>query len=401
MTTSPGGRAIAGIESNRAERFAAQRPTGRRPRAALDAGVLTLSALLSLAAAHCSHSSGASAAPADAASPSAATTTATTAASASPPPVAAGILATEYRGALGDGLAVVVRLKRDQDQVSGSYFYEKTGGSLALDGLLNGTHLVLDELADKAKTGAIDAELASDGSLTGFWTDVSKKRALPLHLVPIPQDAAPSSALLFKRARHETRPVVGRTSKSDVCKADLDYAEVFGLPAAAEAKINQLLAPSADLLPPKVCDHIVETSTGYEVKHNANGLLSVIVTGSVGDSQAAHPDSGSSPFTVWLATGADVKLYGEIVGPGDAPAIQHARAASLHRLAHQAGEDADTERMVLESFGDPPPFVVEKQGISLCVAPPHVVANLGGCQYPIPVSGLPHLRDRAAALWSK
>jgi hypothetical protein len=263
---------------------------------------------------------------------------------------------------------------------------------------MTGSHLTLEELAGKKKTGAIEADLAADGTLAGTWTDPAKKRSLPLHLAPIPPDAAPTVALLFKRTRRESRPVPG--SKVDICKLDLEYPEVFGLPAAVEAKLNARLAPSADVLAPGPCDHATEATAGYEIKHNANGILSVVLSGGVADSQAAHPDSWTSPATVWLATGGDVKLFGDVVDPKDAPAVRRQLTTVADRVLQAAGADASTKTVVMDSFGDVPAFVIEKQAVNLCASPPHFAASLGGCQYPLPVSGL-RLHGRAAAVWRK
>jgi hypothetical protein len=285
--------------------------------------------------------------------------------------------------------------------VSGSYFYEKTGGTLSLSGSLSGAHLSLDEFADKTKTGGIEADLAEDGGLSGTWTDAAKSRTLKLHLAPIVAQASPASALVFNRTLHETRAVAGRKAKDQVCKTDLEYAEAFGLSPDAEAKVNARLAPSEDLLPPKTCDHAVETTARYSISHNADGILSVVVTGGVSDSQAAHPDVLDGVVTVWLATGADVKLFGDLLAPDAEPLVRRELAVAVDRLIREAGADADTRQLVLDSFGAAPTFAIEKAGIVLCASTPHFAAALGGCQYVVSLSKLPRSSIRVPTLVAK
>jgi len=372
---------------------------------------IPLAVALSLVAAGCKEKEAAPPAPAvhPSASSSPVTSSSAPPVASSPPappsapagPATTGALATEYRGTIGDGLAVVVRLARTTGRVTGSYFYEKAGAAIEVKGSLSGSHLALDEVIGSLKTGSFAADLADDGSLTGAWTGTGKQRSLDLHLTPIALPPVPSTALVFRRARRDVRQVAGKKAKDEVCRTEVEYAEVFGLRAEAEARINARLAPAAEVLAPAACDHAVGTTAGYKVLHNKDGILSVDVSGSVADSQAAHPDAWAGPVTVLLSTGEDARLFGDVLAKEDEPAVRRELTAAVDRLTREAGADADTKKMVMDSFGDAPSFEIDRTGLRLCASTPHFAANLGGCQYVVPASKLPRSGPRAAAIWGK
>ncbi len=314
---------------------------------------------------------------------------------------AAGVLATEYRGTLGDGVPVVVRLHLAGDRVTGSYFYERAGGSLALTGSTTAGHLSLEERADQARTGTFEVDLGDDGGLHGTWTDAHKPRSLPVALAPIPVDAAAASALVFKRSVRKTKPVAGSRAKDEACKVDLESLEVFGLTPEVEAKVNARLALPSDLRMPEPCDHAVEMSSRYTVALNADGLLSVRLDGSVTDAQAAHPDSFDVAMTVLLATGADVKVFGDLLPPASEKAVRRELTAAVDAAARKDGWDPDAKQMVVDGFGTLDAFLVDRAGIRFCASVPHVAAALGGCDYLVPAAKLPRGTPRAVTLWGK
>jgi len=218
----------------------------------------------------------------------------------------------------------------------------------------------------------------------------------------LPQATAPRSAVVVTKKLHATKPVGGHGAKNAVCKVTLDYAEVFGLPAAVEAKINPKLAPAVDFAMPDPCDHGVETTATFDVAHNDDGVLSVRTTGSIVDAQAAHPSSGSSTVNVLLDTGADLKLLGDVVKPADEKAFRAALASAVDAVAKRDHWDADSKGIVVDALATSTSFLLEKQGIRvLADSLPHAMAALGDEGFLIPYAKLPRPAGRVAALWGK
>jgi len=368
-------------------------------------------ALLSLTSSQCRDSS--SSAPTPVAAPSAsvsAAPSANAAASAPPTPSAAAsalagtatTLANEYRGTIGADLSVFARLRRDGDRVRGADFYEEAGADLTLNGTVTGTHVALDELADKTKTGSVEADLAADGTLSGTWKSVRGDKTLPLHLTPLVPEPSPTSAIVFKKTVRATKPVVGKKSKDDVCKTSLEYAVVFGLPPGASAKINTKLAPADEVKMPSPCDHAVTTSAAYQVAHNDNGILSARVTGAVTDSQAAHPGGGMSTVNVFVDTGADIKLFGDVLKPKGEATLRAALGPVVDAVAKHDKWEPDQKPLVMDALASSSSFVLENKGLRIfpdSLPPP--MAALGADGFFVPYAKLPHPSGRVGALWGQ
>jgi hypothetical protein len=312
----------------------------------------------------------------------------------------AASLANEYRGTIGS-IAIVARLHHDTGKIHGAYFYEKNGVDLDLTGTIEGAHLTLDEHAAKENTGALSGDVAADGSITGTWSNSKADKTLPLTLAPIASETSPKTALLFKKKIAITKPVKGSTSKEDVCKASLEYAEVFALAPDVEAKINSKLAPTKDEMPDAVCDHAVENERGFRVAHNADGILSVRTFGWITDSQAAHPDSWGSAVNVFLSDAADVALFGDVLKPKTEPALQTALAVAVGVVAaRDKWEPADTS-MVTDVLKTPDAFVIEKNGIRVYAdSLPHVAWGLNADGFLAPYAKLTSANGRAN-IWPK
>jgi len=340
------------------------------------------------------------------------TPSATSVAAAAPPPAAAasidhtataGSLAGEYRGTIGGALAIVVRLTKDAGKVRGTYFYEKSGSDLELGGTLQGAHLRLDESLGKTKTGAMSLDLGPDGALTGTWTDAKGNKPSPFRAAPVHPDLSPTTVTVFKKAIRFTKPVDRADAAAGVCKASVEYAEVFGLKPEVEAKINPKLAPGKDELPDATCDHGVDTERGYSIILNDKGILSVRTSGSVSDSQAAHPsEQGFGTVNVFLADGTDVALFGDLLKPKTEAALKRSLAASVDAVWKKEKWEASDKQTVLDALEPPSSFVIEKHGLRFFAdGLPHVVWALGGDGFLVPYAALVGANGRAAAVWEK
>lgn len=316
---------------------------------------------------------------------------------------APGTLADAYRGTIGN-LPVVMRLERSGATLSGSYFYEKNGGDLALAGTLDagGADFSLSERSGSSRTGELRAHLGPDGVLTGTWSAPGGAKSLPLHLAPIARSAAPESALVFRKHLQFSEPVVGEDGGRGPgsCKGDTWYPEVFGLPTGAlERALNEKLAPNADEQPPKPCDHAVESSGDFGVSYDAHGILSVRMAWEVTDSQAAHPSSAATSLNLTLRDGKPLALFGDVFERGSAAKVQALLAPQIEKAARG---DADA-KSVLEDALTPPfdDFVLEPTGVRVFVLNrlPHAFQALDQDGFELPYHLLSNAHGRAAAVF--
>jgi hypothetical protein len=355
---------------------------------------------------HCAKSAPKNDAPASSASSSASAAPSNSiASSAITTPGSADSLVDEYRGTIGT-IAIVMRLQHVGGLLKGAYFYEKNGVDLDLNGSIEGAHLTLDESANKNKTGAIKADVATDGSITGTWSNPAGDKSLPLHVTPLARIPNAQSAIVFTKKIQSEKHVGGKAS-GGACITKLQYAEVFGLAQDVEAKINPKLLPAKDELPDPVCDHGVLQTRAYSVSYDTHGILSVRMMGEVSDSQAAHPSEWATTLNVFLSDGSNVKLFGDILRPHTEADLQHVLSDLIDRLVRDdTKHDLWTEenKATTMNYLQSPDFVLESTGIRFYADElPHVTwaLNVG---FEVPFSKLASATNttgRAAAIFRR
>jgi hypothetical protein len=177
---------------------------------------------------------------------------------------------------------------------------------------------------------------------------------------------------------------------------------VFGLPAAIEARINAKLAPAAEVAMPDPCDHAVETSAEFLIAHDDDGVLSLRITSGIADFQAAHPSSDGFTVTVFLDTGVDVKLLGDVLNPKGEGELSAAIAPVVEAVARRDSWDADTKAIVRDALAASTSFVLDKRGVRVYAdSLPHVIASLADDDFVVPYAKLPRPSGRLAALWGR
>ncbi len=353
--------------------------------------------LLALAACEGSSSS----APAASSSSQAETAAATAAAPSADVARALAGLAPEYRGTVGPDGAVVARLFYSAGRVTGMYFYTSVGATRKLAGPVTSTHFILDETVDGAKTATLTLDL-SEGVVSGTWADAHGDKRSPVRLEPLPAAASATTALIFKRVAHAEKPAHEPKGKDDACKLSLSYAEVYGLPATVEAKIDADLAPPAALTLPEKCDRAVETTADYRVAYNADGILSVRMTSTVTDGAAPQPTHGGRAVTVLLATGLPVRLFGDVVKPKAERAFESALGAQVGALARLHNLDSNGRNALDQALAFSPPFVLEPSGVRLFAdSLPPAYAAVGTEGALVRYATLPRPVGPVAVLWGK
>jgi hypothetical protein len=315
---------------------------------------------------------------------------------------ALALLASEYRGTIGAGVAVVARINvaSNANRVTGTYFHESAGTPIALAGSLAGARVTLDETVDGAKTGSLTLEVAPDGTLTGTSTDARGEKPAPVRLEAIAPEAHPKKALVFKRAKHLTRPAKEHKAEGDACKMNVEYAEVYGLPASVEAKINADLAPAPDVSLPDRCEHPLELVGDYRVAYNGDGLLSVRMTTTLTDPPLSTVHG--RVLTVALATGLPLKLFGDVVKPKAERTFEAALNQQIEATSRKNNLDAEGRKLLDGALAFSPPFVLEDKGIRLFPdSLPPKYSSLGVEGVVVRYATLPRPFGPAAVLWGK
>src|SRR5262245_58658018 len=87
----------------------------------------------------------------------------------------------EFTGTINKNLKVRIKLSRSGENLSGSYAYERTGGSLRLNGTISESgEFKLKEFDERGnQTGTFEARFVSDDWIEGYWTSTKTKKLLP------------------------------------------------------------------------------------------------------------------------------------------------------------------------------------------------------------------------------
>jgi hypothetical protein len=309
-------------------------------------------------------------------------------------------LAPSYRGTMG-ARPVVMRVYHDATRATATYFDEASGETRMLSGAVAGTRLAMDETNGAAKSGTLSLDVSGTGALSGSRTDASGATA-DVKLEPVVEALHPDHALLFKRTKKDSKPATGGAPAGQACNVNVEYAEIYGLPKAAEAKVNADLAPTSALAMPDKCDHAVDIGSTYRVAHNGDGLLSVRTTDTVVDAHADKPPSRGRAVTVMLATGERVKLFGDIVKPKSERAFEATLLHQAQAVAAKNHVDDAGKKLLEEALGFSPPFVVEDKGVRIfpdSLPPAYAAVSAEGVF--VPFTMIPRPEGAFAVLWGK
>jgi hypothetical protein len=310
--------------------------------------------------------------------------------SAAPPPSAKApeepalldTLAAEYRGTITPGGPVVARFFHHERGVTGSFFFESDGIGRPVTGRASGTHVVLRE-----RTNELTLDV-KEGILSGTYTLPQGPAAV--HLEPLVPAAKPTTALVFKRQAGDETP-----AKDPSCKSTVTFPEVYGLAASVEAKINVDLAPPSDLLLPGKC-----AQAEYRVAYNADGILSIRTTSAL--TEGAETKRRGRTLDVVLATGAPVKLFGDVVKPKAERTFESAENHEIEAFERRKNIDAEGKKALDQALAFSPPFILEEKGVRLfadSVPPRYAAAVEEGVL--VRYATLPRPTSPVAFFWGK
>lgn len=321
-------------------------------------------------------------------------------------------LETEYfRGSIGSAHGLHMKLVREGDNLTGSYFYQKVGTKIDLKGSIDKDgNVVLQEFDPTgAQTGVFrgmwgtDAE---DGMITiaGNWTNPEgqKKSAFSLHQEPI----------YFSGGGDIAAKSIRENNKKLKYEIDVEYPQLSGLLTSGIEKFNQ---EASQLAQREVADfrkNMTEVSTreetagdselpdsslgiGYTVILATDDLISIQFDVGTYFRGAAHPNSNSLVLNFDIRNGKVLKLADLFIpGAKYLQALSAFAIKDLKRQSKEKGPDGMLEDDTIESGAAPTSknfesWTITKKGLGINFDSYQVAPYAAGPQYVlVPYSAL-------------
>ena len=319
-----------------------------------------------------------------------------------------------FKGSIGSALALQMKLVREGDNLTGSYFYQKVGKKIDVRGTVDKVgNLSLGEFDANAKqTGVFKGIWKLDDAgaieITGSWTKPNgdKKAAFSLHQEPI--EFSHGVEIVARQIREKNKKL-----KYEI---DAEYPQLTGSVDPNFEKFNQTvrslinkkvadfkkeMTPSADEPAPDPADETPsealgsDITVGYTVVLARDDLISIEFTVSSYSSGAAHPNSYTEVVNFDFKNGKLLKLA-DLFLPGS-KYVQTLSTNCIQGLKKQAKEQgADTmleDDWVqkgagpdLENYDN---WTITKKGLGITFDPYQVAAYAAGPQHVlVPYSAL-------------
>lgn len=280
-------------------------------------------------------------------------------------------VAHAYKGKIGN-LEVMVRLEKNGNALSGSYFYVgKTtkGETIALSGSSTSGKISLDEKVGAQKTGSFSGTIERGGKLKGTWKTPDGSRSLPFTLDAI------TAPIAVERKMKDSAPLQEPTEFRPTCDVEVSYYEVFGLAdAAAEKKVNEALAGEWTAPLPKDAagkctdEYFIGITATSTIKLQDKDILSIEIAGETNG--GAYPNHSLEWINVGTKTGRRFTLK-DTIKQASLPSVKDKVVAALRaRAVAEGGEPSDMDYLVdiaERSFESPEniAFEVRAEGINI------------------------------------
>ena len=233
-----------------------------------------------------------------------------------------------FKGSIGSTLGLQMKLVREGDRLSGTYFYQKVGTRIEVRGTIDKDgNVVIEEFDPKgAKTGVFTGlwKLDADGliEIAGNWNkpDSDKKTAFSVHEEPIAftgdVDLAPKQ--------------IKENNKKLMYEIDARYPQLAGGSNPNFEKFNQVargfvakkvaefkkdMAPEEDEEPRPEGSMGSDLNVSYEVALAQDDLISISYSVGSYYQGAAHPNTFSEVVNYDLKNGRQLKLA-DLFKPG-------------------------------------------------------------------------------------
>jgi hypothetical protein len=310
-----------------------------------------------------------------------------------------------FKGSIGDALDLQMKLVRDGDKLTGSYFYQKVGTKIDLRGTVDESGNVSLEEFDPAgkQTGVFKGlwKQTSDGviEVSGNWTKPNSEKQTAFKLLQEPIEFSNGIEIAAKQIREKNKKL-----KYEV---DVAYPQLTGSVDPNYEKFNQtvrslanrkvsefkkeMTPTAADELNPDENPVVDESSgsditVGYEVALAKDDLIGIEFTVSSYSAGAAHPNSYTEVVNFDLKNGKLLKLA-DLFTPG-AKYLQTLSTYCIQALKKQAkeqGEDALLDddwikRGAGAELTNYDNWTITKKGLAITFDPYQVAAYAAGPQ---------------------
>jgi len=234
-----------------------------------------------------------------------------------------------FKGSIGSTLGLQMKLVREGEKLTGSYFYQKVGTPIVISGTIDkGGNVVLDEFDSGGHQTGVFKGVWSEGengliAIAGNWTkpNSDKKTAFSLHEEPI--EFSSGVEIVAKRIKENNKKL-----KYEI---DAVYPQLTGSGSPNYEKFNQTvrglitkkvsafkteMAPSPDDPPPTELESLgSDLNVAYTIALAKDDLISVLLDVGSYSAGAAHPNSYSEVVNFDLRNGKLIKLA-DLFQPG-------------------------------------------------------------------------------------
>ena len=314
-----------------------------------------------------------------------------------------------FKGSIGSTLGLQMKLVREGEKLTGSYFYQKVGTPIMISGTIDkGGNVVLDEFDSGGhQTGVFKGVWSEDENgliaIAGNWTkpNSDKKTAFSLHEEPI--EFSSGVEIVAQRIKEN--------NKKRKYEIDAVYPQLTGSGSPNYEKFNQTMrgvvtkkvsafrtgaAPSPDDPPPTELESMgSDLNIAYTIALAKDDLISVVLEVSDYEAGAAHPNSYSEVMNYDLKNGKALKLA-DLFQPGS-KYLQTIAAYCITDLKKQGklGQDSMLEDAYWIQRGAAPEadnyinWTIGKKGLGIIFDPYQVAAYAAGPQHVlVPYSAL-------------
>jgi hypothetical protein len=321
-----------------------------------------------------------------------------------------------FKGSIGAALGLQMKLVREGEKLSGSYFYQKSGKKIDVRGSVDaGGNVNLEEFDSSGKqTGVFKGtwKQDADGSIeiAGNWTKPAgdKKTAFSLHQEPIEfsngvEVVARQIKENNKKRKYEIYaeyPQLTGSVDPNFEKFNQNVRSLINRRVGEFKKENVPAAPESEPTPDVAnvpADESMgsDINIGYEVVLAKDDLISIEFTVSSYSAGAAHPNSYAEVVSFDLKNGKALKLA-ELFQPGS-KYLQTISAYCIQALTKQAKGQGDYALMDedwikkgagpdLKNYNN---WTISKKGLGITFDPYQVAAYAAGPQHVlVPYSAL-------------
>lgn len=318
-----------------------------------------------------------------------------------------------FKGSIGSALDLQMKLAREGDKLTGSYFYRKVGTKIELRGSVDKDgNLMLEEFDTSGKqTGVFSGtwKAASDGAveLAGNWSKPGSDKKAAFSLQQQPIELSNGVEIVTRQIRENNKKL-----KYEV---DVQYPQLSGSADPNFEKFNQAvrsmmvkkvgefkkeMAPSPDEEPTPEASATDESmgsdiSIGYDVILAKDDLISIDFTVGSYSAGAAHPNSWTEVVNFDLKNGRQLKLA-DLFTPGSkylatiaTYSIQDLKKQSKSQGADAMLDDEWIQRGAAAEATNYENWTITKKGLNITFDPYQVAPYAAGPQHVlVPYSAL-------------